>query len=92
MKNTLVNLTRLSILAVIMSLVAGCGASATKEELDSVRATAETALSEARAAKDEAAQASSTVQDAKSTADGAVACCEENKTAIDRAFQGRMQK
>ena len=55
MKNTLVNLTRLSILAVIMGLVAGC-AGVTKEELDSVRATAETALSEARAAKDEAAR------------------------------------
>ena len=91
MKNTLVNLTHLSILAVIMGLVAGC-ASVTKEEVDSVRATAETALSEARAAKDEAAQASSAVQDAKSSADSAVACCEENKAAIDRAFQGRMQK
>ena len=62
MKNTLVNLTRLSILAVIMGLVAGC-AGVTKEELDSVRATAETALSEARAAKDEAAQASSASQE-----------------------------
>ncbi len=91
MKNTLVNLTRLSILAVIMGLMAGC-AGVTKEELDSVRATAETALSEARAAKDEAAQASSASQEVKSSADSAVACCEENKTAIDRAFQGRMQK
>ena len=91
MKNTLVNLTRLSILAVIMGLVAGC-AGVTKEELDSVRATAETALSEARTAKDEAAQASSAAQEVKSSADSAVACCEENKTAIDRAFQGRMQK
>ena len=91
MKNTLVNLTRLSILAVIMGLMAGC-AGVTKEELDSVRATAETALSEARAAKDEAAQVSSASQEAKSSADSAVACCEENKTAIDRAFQGRMQK
>jgi ElaB/YqjD/DUF883 family membrane-anchored ribosome-binding protein len=90
MKNTLVNL-RLSILAVIMSMVAGC-AGVTKEELDSVRATAETALSEARAAKDEAAQVSSTAQEAKSSADSGIACCEENKTAIDRAFQGRMQK
>ena len=92
MKNTLVNLTRLSILAVIMGLVAGCAGGVTKEELDSVRATAETALSEARAAKDEAAQASSAAQEVKSSADSAVACCEENKTAIDRAFQGRMQK
>jgi ElaB/YqjD/DUF883 family membrane-anchored ribosome-binding protein len=91
MKNTLVNLTRLSILAVIMGLMAGC-AGVTKEELDSVRATAETALSEARAAKDEAMQISSTAQEAKSSADSAIACCEENKTAIDRAFQGRMQK
>ena len=91
MKNTLVNLTHLSILAVIMGLMAGC-AGVTKEELDSVRATAETALSEARAAKDEAAQVSSASQEAKSSADSAVACCEENKTAIDRAFQGRMQK
>ena len=90
MKNTLVNL-RLSILAVIMGLMVGC-AGATKEELDSVRATAETALSEARAAKDEAAQVSSTAQEAKSSADSAIACCEENKTAIDRAFQSRMQK
>jgi hypothetical protein len=90
MKNTLVNL-RLSILAVIMSIGAGC-AGVTKEELDSVRATAETALSEARAAKDEAAQVSSTAQEAKSSADSAIACCEENKTAIDRAFQSRMQK
>jgi ElaB/YqjD/DUF883 family membrane-anchored ribosome-binding protein len=91
MKNTLMNLTRLSILAVIMGLMAGC-AGVTKEELDSIRATAETALSEARAAKDEAAQVSSASQEAKSSADSAVACCEENKTAIDRAFQGRMQK
>ncbi|HZA29621.1 MAG TPA: hypothetical protein VE735_08625, partial [Gammaproteobacteria bacterium] len=80
MKNTLVNLTRLFILAAIIGMASGCGV--TKEELDSVRATAETALSEARAAKDEAAQASSAAQEVKSSADSAVACCEENKAAI----------
>ncbi len=86
MKNTLLHV---SVLAAIIGIAAGC---ATKEDLDAVRATAETALSEARDAKQTGEAAMSTAQEAKGAADAAQACCNENSTRLDRMFEKAMRK
>lgn len=86
MKN---NLLHVSVLTAIIGMAAGC---ATKEDLDSVRATAETALSEARAARETGQEAMSAAQDAKSSADAAQACCNENTSRLDRMFEKAMRK
>ena len=90
MKNALLHV---SVLTAIIGIAAGC---ATKGDLDEVRATAETALSEARAARDAAGaggqDALSAAQDAKSAAQAAQACCNENTTRLDRMFEKAMRK
>jgi len=86
MKKTLLHV---SVLTAIIGMTAGC---ASKEDLDAVRATAETALSEARAAKEAADGATAAAQDAKSTADAAQTCCNENSSRLDRMFEKAMRK
>ena len=90
MKNGLLHV---SLLTAIIGMAAGC---ATRGDLDEVRATAETALSEARAARDAAGgaggDAMSAAQEAKSAADAAQTCCTENTTRLDRMFERAMRK
>lgn len=90
-------LVKISALALALGLVGGCGV--TQEQLDEVRATADTALSEARAAQvrannahtvaSEAAYAASEAQDSLQTA---LECCNENSARLDRMFEKAMAK
>lgn len=90
-------LVKISALALALGLVGGCGV--TQEQLDEVRATADTALSEARAAQvrannahtvaSEAAYAASEAQGSLQTA---LECCNENSARLDRMFEKAMMK
>lgn len=94
----MIKATRLSALLLTAGLAAGCS-SVTVEQLDAVTATANNALSEARAAQDAANNALSVANDAKAAADSAQqaadaaqACCNANSERLDRMFQRAMQK
>ena len=100
MKKTLVKVTFFA--AVLMAL-GGC---ATVDQLNEVRAIAESAQSAANdaasaagsasSAADSAAaaanQAASAAAEAQSAADAAMACCNENTSKLDRMFEKAMQK
>ncbi len=88
----------LSALILTAGLVTGCS-SITVEQLDEVRATANNALSEARAAQGTANNALSVANDALSTAANAESaanraqtCCNANSERLDRAFSRAMSK
>lgn len=94
----MIKATRLSALLLTAGLAAGCS-SVTVEQLDAVTATANNALSEARAAQDAANNALSVANEAKAAADSAQqaadaaqACCNANSERLDRMFQRAMQK
>jgi len=89
---------RISALLLTAGLAAGCS-SITVEQLEAVTATANNALSEARAAQDTASSALSTANDAaaaaasaQSAADAAQSCCNANSERLDRAFSRAMSK
>lgn len=94
----MIKATRLSALVIAAGLTAGCS-SITVEQLDAVAATANNALSEARAAQEAANnalsvanEANATAQSAQQAADAAQACCNANSEKLDRMFQRAMQK
>ena len=87
MKRTLVKVT---FLAAVLMVLGGC---ATVEQLNEVRAIAESAQSAANSAAsaaDSAAaaanQAASAASAAQSAADAAMACCNKNSTKVERAL------
>ena len=89
---------RLSALVLAAGLATGC-TTVTVEQLEAVTATANNALSEARAAQDTANSALSVANDAaasaanaQSAADSAQSCCDANSERLDRAFSRAMQK
>lgn len=89
---------RLSALLLAAGLATGCS-TVTVEQLDAVTATANNALSEARAAQGTADNALSVANDAlsaaasaQSAADSAQACCNANTERLDRAFSKVMSK
>ncbi len=89
---------RLSALLLTAGLAAGC-TTVTVEQLEAVTATANNALSEARAAADTANNALGVANDAsaaaasaQSAADSAQACCNANSERLDRAFSRAMSK
>ena len=100
MKRTLVKVT---FLAAVLMILGGC---ATVEQLNEVRAIAESAQSAANSAAsaaDSAAgaansaaaaanQAMDAASAAQSAADAAMACCNENTSKLDRMFEKAMQK
>ena len=100
MKKTLVNMT---FFAALLMLLGGC---ATVEQLNEVRAIAESAQSAANSAgssadaaasaANSAAAAASQAMDAaasaQSAADAAMACCNENTSKLDRMFEKAMAK
>jgi hypothetical protein len=93
MKRTLL---RASILAVALSLVAGC---ATVEQLNEVRAIAEGAKSSADSAGQRADSALATANQAleaanraESAAQSAMDCCNQNTSRLDKMFEKAMQK
>lgn len=90
--------TRLSAIILAAGLAAGCS-TVTVEQLEAVTATANNALSEARAAQDTASNALSVANDAsaaaasaQSAADSAQSCCNANSERLDRAFSRAMSK
>lgn len=96
MRKTLVNATRMTALAAVLGLAAGC---ATTEQIDEVRAIANNALSEARAAasaannaQNVASEAAYAAQQAQAAAEAAQRCCDANTDKIDRMFQKAMTK
>lgn len=96
MKQTDINVSRVTAFVMLVGLVAGC---ATTGQLEEVRATANNALSEARAAgakADEAANAANSamgaVEGAQRAADNAQACCNDNADKLDRMFERAMRK
>ena len=100
MKRTLVKVT---FLAAVMMILGGC---ATVEQLNEVRAIAESAqsaandagsaASSAASAADSAAAAANQAMEAagsaQSAADAAMACCNENTSKLDRMFEKAMAK
>ena len=100
MKKTLVKVT---FFAAVLMVLGGC---ATVEQLNEVRAIAESAQSAANnaasaagsasSAADSAAaaanQAANAAAEAQSAADAAMACCNENTSKLDRMFEKAMQK
>ena len=100
MKKTLVKVT---FFAAVLMVLGGC---ATVEQLNEVRAVAESAQSAANSAAsaaDSAAgaansaaaaanQAMGAASAAQSAADAAMACCNENASKLDRMFEKAMQK
>ena len=100
MKRTLVKVT---FFAAVLMVLGGC---ATTEQLNEVRAIAESAQSAANSAgsaADSAAsaansaaaaanQAMDAAQAAQSAADASMACCNENTSKLDRMFEKAMQK
>ena len=100
MKKTLVKVT---FLAAVMMILGGC---ATVEQLNEVRAIAESAQSAANSAGSAASSAASAADSAaaaanqameaagsaQSAADAAMACCNENTSKLDRMFEKAMAK
>ena len=93
MKRTLVKVT---FFAAVLMILGGC---ATVEQLNEVRAIAENAQSvanSAASAADSAMSAANQAMDAakaaQSAADAALACCNENSSKLERAFEKAMQK
>ena len=93
MKRTLVKVT---FFAAVLMILGGC---ATVEQLNEVRAIAESAQSAANSAAsaaDSAMSAANQAMDAassaQSAADAATACCNENSSKLDRMFEKAMQK
>ena len=93
MKRTLVKVT---FFAAVLMVLGGC---ATVEQLNEVRAIAESAQSAANSAAsaaDSAASAANQAMDAansaQSAADAAMACCNENSSKLDRMFEKAMAK
>lgn len=90
-------LVKVSILTMALGLVGGCGV--TEEQLDEVRATAETALSEARSAQSRAdnahevaSEAAFAASEAQKGIQTAMDCCNENSARLDRMFEKAMKK
>ena len=100
MKRTLVKVT---FFAAVLMILGGC---ATVEQLNEVRAIAESAQSAANSAGSAASSAGSAADSAmsaansaadaasaaQSAADAAMACCNENSSKLDRMFEKAMQK
>ncbi len=100
MKRTLVKVT---FFAAVLMILGGC---ATVEQLNEVRAIAESAQSAANSAGSAASSAGSAADSAmsaansaadaasaaQSAADAAMACCSENSSKLDRMFEKAMQK
>lgn len=100
MKRTLVKAT---FFAAVLVMLGGC---ATVEQINEVRAIAESAQSAANNAATAADSASSAAHEAaaaanqaldaansaQSAADAAMACCNENTSKLDRMFEKAMQK
>jgi murein lipoprotein len=92
--------------AAILALGVTSGCAVSKQDLDAVRATAEQALNEARAAKTTADAANASAEEAKRVATNAQnaanraaqaaseaqACCNANTGRIERMFQRQMTK
>jgi murein lipoprotein len=93
--NIMQKFVKLSALAMILAMGAGCQ-QITREEFEAVKSTADTALSEARAAKSAADAAASAAQatadEAKRAADEANACCKANSDKIDQLWNRIMRK
>ncbi len=90
-------LAKVSVLAMVLGLAGGCGV--TQEQLDEVRGTAETALSEARAAQaradnahEVASEAAYAASEAQKGVQTALDCCNENSARLDRMFEKAMAK
>ena len=88
---------KISALALALGLVAGCGV--TQEQLDEVRSTAETALSEAKSAQNRAnnahtvaSEAAFAASEAQKSVQTALKCCNENSDRLDRMFEKAMMK
>ncbi|MGI9229390.1 MAG: Lpp/OprI family alanine-zipper lipoprotein [Gammaproteobacteria bacterium] len=87
---------KVALLASALVLLGGC---ATVEQLNEVRAIAESARAAANSvvgAADEALavarEAQATADAAQATADAAESCCDENTGKIDRMFEKAMRK
>jgi len=97
------NFLYVGVAVVALGVMSGC---ATQKDIDAVRATAEQALNEARAAKTTADAARAGAEEAKSVATNAQntanraaqaaseaqACCAANTDRIERMFQRSMSK
>ncbi|MBI2969778.1 MAG: hypothetical protein HYY36_03465 [Gammaproteobacteria bacterium] len=93
MKRTLI---RASILALAVGVAGGC---ATTEQINEIKSMAQSAQSTANAAQQRADnalsvanQALDAARSAQSAADAAMACCNDNKSRLDRMFEKAMQK
>lgn len=96
MKQTGIFVSRVIAISLLIGLMAGC---ATTGQLEEVRATANNALSEARAAGTKADEAMSTAtsavsagEQAQRAADNAQACCNDTTDKLDRMFERAMRK
>ncbi|MCI0400916.1 MAG: Lpp/OprI family alanine-zipper lipoprotein [Gammaproteobacteria bacterium] len=91
------NLIKVSILALLLGLVGGCAV--TPEQLQEVRAIADSALAEAQAATvtannahTVASEAAFAASQADANATAALECCNANTDRIDRMFKKAMIK
>ncbi len=96
MKQTGIFMSRVTAISLLIGLMAGC---ATTGQLEEVRATANSALSEARAAgtkadeaMNNATSAMSASEQAQRAADNAQACCNDTTDKLDRMFERAMRK
>ena len=89
----------LRVAAVVCGIALTTGCAGLREQIDSVRATAEAAQSTAEAAQRTATQAQQTASGAQSTANQALqaaqaaqACCDATNQRLDRMFEQSQRK
>ncbi len=98
MQRTLSLTMRMTVIAGVLGLMAGCS-NVSEEKLASVEAKASEALSKAGSANSTAqnalkiaSEAAEAAKAAQSAADAAQACCNENKSRLDSLFEKAMKK
>ena len=90
MTKNLIGHLKLPVICILLGFVSACSTVDSKQ-VSSIEAKANSAMSEARSAAS-AAQNAMKAAEAKSTADAAMSCCNENKDRIERMFEQTMKK
>ncbi|MGE0383741.1 MAG: alanine-zipper protein [Gammaproteobacteria bacterium] len=92
------NVVRVGALAIAVAMTSGCY-QITKEQFESVKSTADNALSAANAAKSAADSAASVANSAKAAADAAqrtaneaLACCKDTNSKLDELLHKKGMK
>ena len=90
------NIVKFSVLALSLGMLGGCADMARFEEAKAAAAAAmekaNDAYNLAQVANTTASEAAYSAEQAQSTAESAIACCNDNSSKLDRMFQKAMMK